>query len=158
MDKEYEKILQKANSNKKQIKRLVKSLSIQKTKQVDELIHPKHEKAFQHIDCLKCANCCKTTGPRFTRTDIKRIAKHINLSEFDFEAEYLRFDEDGDWVLKSVPCVFLEEDNKCSIYDIRPKACAEYPHTDRVDQKEILNITQKNTVVCPAVAMIFDEL
>lgn len=44
---------------------------------------------------------------------------------------YLRVDEDNDKVFKSMPCPFLGEDNLCSIYDIRPKACREFPHTDR---------------------------
>ena len=44
-----------------------------------------------------------------------------------FEAEFLQVDEDGDKVFKSMPCPFLGGDNLCSIYDVRPKACREFP-------------------------------
>ena len=106
-------------------------------------------------DCLACANCCKTTGPLFTDRDIERISKHLNLKPAEFETQYLRVDEDDDRVLQQVPCTFLEEDNKCSIYEVRPKACREYPHTDRANQVPLFPLTLKNAAVCPAV---FDML
>ena len=61
-------------------------------------------------------------------------------------------------VLKSSPCVFLSNENKCEIYDFRPKACKEYPHTDRKKQSQILDLSRKNTLVCPAVVEIFQKL
>jgi Fe-S-cluster containining protein len=48
----------------------------------------------------------------------------------------------------------LESDNACSIYEDRPKACREYPHTDRVKQAQILDLTAKNALICPAVGEI----
>jgi len=68
----------------------------------------------------------------------------------DFETKYLRIDEDNDKVLQNLPCFFLNEDNTCSIYDVRPKACREYPHTDRKKVYQINNLTIKNTIICPA--------
>ena len=75
-----------------------------------------------------------------------------------FEDEFLRTDEDGDFVLKSSPCYFLGKDNKCSIYDVRPLACREYPHTDRKNMFQILDLTAKNVEICPAVAKIVTEI
>mgnify|MGYP000010387066 CR=1 FL=1 len=82
------------------------------------------------------------------------MAKRLRLKTADFEARYLRLDEDGDWVLRQLPCPFLESDNACSIYEDRPKACREYPHTDRVKQVQILDLTAKNALICPAVGEI----
>lgn len=65
------------------------------------------------------------------KKDIERIAKHLRMKPADFEAKFLRTDEDNDKVLQSLPCFFLNEDNTCSIYEVRPKACREYPHTNR---------------------------
>lgn len=149
---------QKAIEHKKSNKKLIQKLKKQKGKVVDELFHEAHDKAFQKIDCLNCANCCKTTGPLFTNKDIDRISKHLNLKPSLFIDSYLKLDEDNDYVLQAVPCSFLGEDNYCSIYDVRPKACAEYPHTNRVKQQQILNLNLKNTEVCPAVQDIFDEV
>ena len=63
-----------------------------------------------------------------------------------------------DYVLQTVPCTFLGEDNSCSIYEVRPKACREYPHTNRIKQHQILNLTEKNVEVCPAVYNIVEKL
>jgi len=63
--------------------------------------------------------------------------------------------EDGDLVLQSVPCPFLDlGDHRCSIYEDRPAACREYPHTDRKHMAAILPLTARNAHVCPAVAEI----
>ena len=75
-----------------------------------------------------------------------------------FIEKYLRVDEDNDYVLKSSPCTFLGEDNMCSIYESRPKACREYPHTDRKKMVQITDLTYKNTLVCPAVLEIVERL
>lgn len=144
----------KRNENKKYIARLKK----RKPKWLDDTMHDLHEEAFERIDCLSCANCCKTTGPLFTDKDIERIGKNFKLKPAEFIKQYLRIDEDNDYVLQSVPCPFLGVDNYCSIYDIRPKACREFPHTDRRKQYQLLNLTLKNTEVCPAVFDIMEKL
>lgn len=141
----------KAQQKKGETKKIFKDLKRLKPKDLDENFHQAHEEAFQKIDCLKCANCCKTTGPLFTPSDISRLAKHFRLKPMQFSEEYLRRDEDGDMVLKSVPCPFLGDDNYCSVYDIRPKACREYPHTDHFKMHKILKLTEKNASLCPAV-------
>ena len=106
------------------------------------------------MDCLSCANCCKTTSPIFRDADIRRISKHLRIKEGKFISDYLRMDEEQDYVLKSSPCSFLESDNTCSIYDVRPLACREYPHTDRKNMYQVLEITAENSLICPAVARI----
>ncbi len=158
MDDKYKIKLDWAKKHKKQVKRQVAHLRKMRKGKVDELIHPLHEEAFEEIDCLKCANCCKTTGPLFTQTDIQRIANHLKITSSVFIKKYLRIDEDNDFVLKSVPCTFLDQDNICRIYAVRPKACREYPHTDRANQLGLLTLTEKNSKICPAVANIFEKL
>jgi Fe-S-cluster containining protein len=133
---------------------LFKGLKRQTPHDLDRVIHRLHEEVFAKTDCLNCANCCKTTGPLWSERDKERVAKHLRLKTGDFETEYLRLDEDGDWVLQQLPCPFLESDNACAIYEIRPKACREYPHTDRAKQAQILDLTQKNALICPAVGEI----
>lgn len=147
-----------AQSQLKENKALLKKIKKIKSSTVDSLFHEAHDQAFSCTDCLSCANCCKTTGPLFTQKDIERLSKHLRLKPKDFTARYLRVDEDKDYVLQSVPCTFLGVDNYCSVYDVRPKACREYPHTDRVKQKQLLNLNLKNTEVCPAVQEMFEVL
>lgn len=148
----------KAKSLRKEHKKVFQKLRSVGDRELDTVIHELHEEAFDKIDCLDCANCCKTTGPLITDRDIERIARHLRLRPQAFIAAYLRVDEDNDYVLQSLPCPFLDENNYCSIYAVRPKACKEYPHTDRVKQKQILNLTLKNTEVCPAVFDIVEQI
>ena len=137
---------------------LVRRLKKKKPRTLDNVVHGLHDEAFDKFDCLDCANCCKTTGPLFTQKDINRIASQLKLSPIQFINKYLRVDEDNDYILQKVPCSFLGEDNYCSIYEFRPKACREYPHTDRINQLGILKLTEKNINICPAVANIFIQL
>ena len=89
-----------------------------------------HEEAFEKVDCLTCAACCKNYSPRFKTPDVKRISRHMGMKESVFIETYLRVDEDGDFVVKSSPCPFLGSDNFCTIYDVRPSDCARFPYTD----------------------------
>lgn len=127
-------------------------------KRLDYLMRELHEAEFEKTDCLTCANCCKTTGPLFTNADVERIAKHLRLKPHQFILEYLQIDEDNDYVLQQLPCTFLDADNYCSIYDVRPKACREFPHTDRKKFHQISNLTLKNVAICPAAFNIVEEM
>ena len=154
LEKHRALVRQKAKENKKffqQLKRV-------KPKVLDQKIQQLHEEVSDCTDCLECANCCSTTGPLFTDKDIGRIAKYLRIKPSEFTEKYLRIDEDKDYVLQQVPCAFLGVDNKCSIYEVRPKACREFPHTDRIKQYQILDLTQKNVAVCPAVYEIVEKL
>lgn len=145
---------EKQNENKKFFAKLKKKTP----KNLDYLMQELHEEEFKRTDCLECANCCKTTGPLFTNADVERIAKHFKQKPQQFIDQYLRIDEENDYVLKQVPCTFLGKDNYCSIYDVRPKACREFPHTDRKKFQQISNLTIKNVAICPAAFNIVEEM
>jgi len=67
-------------------------------------------------------------------------------------------DEEGDFVFTKAPCPFLDNENYCLIYKDRPTACREYPHTNRKNIRQILNLTYNNTLVCPAVLTIVEKV
>ncbi len=117
-----------------------------------------HEEAFSKIDCLQCGNCCKGYSPRFKTPDIKRIAKHLKMKEGDLINQYLRVDEDGDYVMQNSPCSFLGADNYCSIYEVRPSDCERFPYTDEDVILKRQNITLKNSTFCPAVYYVLEKL
>lgn len=147
-----------AKSASAENKKFLQSLKKKDPRKVDDLFHETHEEVFAEVDCLACANCCKTTSPIFYQTDIERVAKALRIKPGDFIEQYLRIDEDRDYVLKSSPCPFLGTDNYCSVYESRPKACREYPHTDRKKMVQVMELTHRNTLVCPAVFEIVDRL
>jgi Fe-S-cluster containining protein len=117
-----------------------------------------HEEAFEKIDCLQCANCCKNYSPRFKTPDIKRISKFLRMKEGSFIETYLRLDTDGDYVVKNSPCPFLGSDNYCSIYEQRPSDCERYPYTNEDVFFKRSALTQKNSTVCPAVYFVLEKL
>ena len=156
MDLEFYK--KQAQQKQKEHRKFLDGLKKKPPKNLDYLTLETHEETFWEIDCLSCANCCKTTGPLYTEKDIERISKHLRMKPADFETKFLRVDEDQDKVLQNLPCFFLNEDNTCSIYDVRPKACREYPHTDRKKIYQINNLTIQNTVICPATYVFVEKL
>ncbi|WP_299111830.1 YkgJ family cysteine cluster protein [uncultured Winogradskyella sp.] len=147
-----------AKDKHKENKTFFTKLKKKPPKQLDYIMQELHDEEFQRTDCLECANCCKTTGPLFTDKDISRIAKFFRMKEQQFIEIYLRLDEEEDYVLQSVPCTFLGSDNYCSIYEVRPKACREFPHTDRKKFQQISNLTLKNVAICPAAYNIVEAM
>ncbi|MEO8759285.1 MAG: YkgJ family cysteine cluster protein [Bacteroidia bacterium] len=139
-------------------KLFLKKLKGKQFRNLDNVFQDAHEEVFEKIDCLTCANCCKTTSPIFYQKDIERLAKRLRMKPFDFTEKYLRIDSDNDYVLKQAPCPFLGDDNYCGVYEDRPTACREYPHTNRKNMYQVLDLVYKNTFVCPAVLKIVDEV
>lgn len=134
----------------------LKSLKLKED--VDTVTQNLHQEVFAEVDCLKCANCCRTTPPVVTKKDIKRIAKYLGITPKAFMRKYVIDDLTGDLVLSTVPCRFLRDDNTCRIYEVRPVACAGYPFTDRGDVARRTNIHIENTIVCPAAYEIVNRL
>lgn len=137
----YKQFLQRADKNKI-------------LKQLPDL----HEEAFEKVDCLQCANCCKNFSPRFKTPDVKRIAKHLRMKESVFIETYLKVDEEGDFVVRSSPCPFLGADNYCSIYEERPSDCRRFPYTDEDVLIKRQALTLKNTSFCPITYYVVEKL
>ena len=158
MNKILQELPKKAKDKHTENKKFFAKLKKRPPKNLDYTMQELHEKEFKRTDCLTCANCCKTTGPLFTNADVERIAKHFRMKPQKFIEQYLRIDEENDFVLQQVPCTFLGADNYCSIYEVRPKACREFPHTDRKKFQQISHLTLKNVAICPAAFSIVEEM
>ena len=139
--KVYQQFLKKVNKNK-----------------ALKLLPQLHEEAFEKIDCLTCANCCKNYSPRFKTPDIKRISKHLGMRESEFIDKYLFVDEEGDFVVKGKPCPFLGSDNFCSIYEVRPSDCQRFPYTDEDVLLKRQQLTLKNSSFCPITYYVLERL
>jgi Fe-S-cluster containining protein len=137
---------------------LLRALKKMKQPSVDDLFHPLHDEAFRQFDCLCCANCCRTISPIVAEKDIDRLARHFKIKPAALIDKYLHIDEDDDYVFNTTPCPFIMPDNYCMVYENRPKACREYPHTDRRNMQQITKLTMKNCEVCPVVYSIVEEL
>jgi len=97
-------------------------------------LSPRKEVMEMGKECDKSGHCCKFGGGFVIKGDIKRLAKHHNMSEKEFEEKYL--DEHISFNTKHHrlksnkhkdkpygPCVFLGEDNLCTIHNVKPLHC-----------------------------------
>jgi Fe-S-cluster containining protein len=137
----YKQLLHRADKNK-----------------VLKLLPDLDEEAYEKVDCLQCANCCKNYSPRFKTPDIKRIARYLRMKESDFIDTYLHIDNEGDYVLQTKPCPFLGTDNYCSIYEVRPSDCSRFPYTneDVIIKRQSLTLT--NSSFCPITYYVLERL
>jgi hypothetical protein len=158
MHTDYKIIIEQSTNRKKEIKRFFDRLRRLKPTDLDRVTNQLHEEAFKEIDCLQCANCCSTTGPLLKDKDIERLAHHQKMKPGVFTETYLHLDEDLDYVFKEMPCPFLGEDKYCTVYENRPNACRNYPHTQQRDIYQKLTITYHNTFICPAVSRVVEGL
>lgn len=155
---EYEKLLFSARAKQKENKIFLHKLKKQNPTDLDIVTNDFHDEAFKKIDCLKCANCCSTSGPLFKNRDIDKLSAELKMRSSQFTDKYLHVDEEGDWVLNSLPCSFLGKDNYCTVYSARPNACREFPHTQMRNIVAKLPITFLNSMICPAVAQVVEDL
>lgn len=139
-------------------KKFAASLRRVKDKSFNVLADKLHEEVFLEIDCLDCANCCKSIPPIVNEMDVKRAARFLGMKPLDFKEQYVRIDGEDDMVMKSSPCPFLHNDNKCFIYEGRPRACREYPHTDNHEFLKNLKLHADNSYYCPAVFHILERM
>jgi len=117
-----------------------------------------HDSVFDSFDCLQCANCCRNSSPVFSRTDIRRIADFLDMSSAELEVRYLESDADGDFIPRSKPCPFLDEQNRCRVYEVRPKSCRNFPHTDQPEAWGRHALMAGNAMACPAAFAIVEKL
>ena len=115
---------------------------------------------YKEIEKYKTCRIIPTTYYLTTDTTNTII---INSDEYkanygDLINDYLRVDDDGDYVMRSTPCSFLGEDNYCSIYDVRPTDCERFPYTNEDVLLKRQPLTLKNSTFCPAVYYVLEKL
>jgi len=154
----YQIWTQRKDQVKARNKKLINRISKLNSKKMNALAEEIHVNVFDRIDCLECANCCTSIPPMVNETDVRRISKYLGLKTSKFKEQYLRIDEDQDMVMNQSPCHFLGDGNMCDIYDVRPKACRQYPHTDNYEFTKHLKLHLTNTRYCPAVFHILEEM
>jgi Fe-S-cluster containining protein len=60
---------------------------------------------------------------------------------------------------KHTPCQHLGDDNKCSVYEIRPKDCSGFPHTHSRDFKLFIPESHiQNLDYCPATFFVVEKM
>lgn len=158
MEKRYQILIQQIQDSGKLTKEFFKKLRHRKKEELTTIFNEGYEKYCDTINCQLCENCCKTISPRLNTRDIERISKFLGMRKSAFIKKYLKEDEDQDLIYQTTPCPFWDKENSCSIYEVRPKDCKEYPHIDKEMTPLLLNLTRVNAAICPIVAATVIDL
>ena len=150
---------QKVRYHKKQLRSFLNKITRNPPKGLDQLTTALEPEVWKEIDCLTCANCCKRMTPTFTKKDIVRISKHFSMTPLAFSQKWLKKDRSGDILNKKEPCQFLNlNDNKCSIYEIRPEDCSGFPHLPKKKMVDYMHVHKQNIEYCPATYRLVEKM
>lgn len=151
---------QKVRFHQKTFKRYLGKIEKNPPRGLDAMAAAIDADVWKEIDCLSCANCCKSMTPTFRKADILRIATHFHITPAEFKEKWLVFDKkDADWVNKKQPCQFLNMDtNMCGIYEVRPADCAGFPYLKKKKMTDYLHVHQQNVEYCPATFKMVEKM
>lgn len=154
------KLKKKFDLNRKSFRYFITRTDNNPPENLDQLMEVVEKEVWQEINCLSCANCCKTMSPTYTNEDIKRISAHIEMTPKQFKEKWLyREPKDKDWMNRSQPCQFLDlKTNMCTIYEVRPADCAEFPHFHKRPSTDYFYIHKQNIEFCPASMLMIEKL
>lgn len=150
----------KFEANKKTFRKFIGDLETAKHTGVGPVAKTVEKEVWQEVNCLSCANCCKKMTPTLTKSDKERIAKHLGLPVNEFVSKYLTYHKkEKDWRMQKQPCTFLDlKTNKCTIYVVRPKDCAGFPHLTKAPLKTFMYIHKQNIEYCPATYRFVEKM
>lgn len=150
---------QKVAKNKKRFRAFLTRVENNPPRKLDDTAREIDREVWAETDCLTCANCCKRMTPTFSKADITRISRHLGMAPKQFREKWLYLDRNGDWMNKSNPCQFLDDQtNMCSIYEVRPKDCAGFPHLTRRKMTDYMQWHRQNVEYCPATYRMVEKL
>ena len=155
----YEAILERSKAKHKFIMKQMQFLNRKNKSGFEAAIHKYHDEVFSQIDCKECGLCCKNISPIFRKSDIKHICAYVGTPEKPFKEKYLMQDPDGvGFMLKNEPCPFQNEDNTCSVYEVRTLSCKNFPHTDEKNITRKLGGLALDSLFCPAAFLIIEKI
>jgi len=119
-----------------------------------EIYFPYDHKKELMFSCQSCGNCCRSFDVNITDYDIGRILENRPDLKFDDFIEIVKplaktdvdnlklpDGKEAMIILKQKPnskeCIFLTEDNKCSIHDFKPIGCRTWPFSLNIYNSDV---------------------
>lgn len=158
MYKPLKELKGKFRKNKKKFQTFLKGIYRRNYRGKDSLAIKSNNEAFKKIDCLKCANCCKTMTPTWKKTEVKRVAAHLKMTYQEYYDKHLYLDDNGDIMNKKTPCQHLGKGNMCNIYTLRPSDCSGFPHTQNKEFYRYEHIHRQNIEYCPITMEVVERM
>ena len=107
-------------------------------------------------DCSRCPGyCCSYPRIEVKAADVKRLAKHFDLTVEQAERRFTRlYKAEGgaerilrhqkDEIYGTVCRFFDTEERRCTIYTARPAVCRQYPNGSRCGYYEFIQFERKH--------------
>ena len=145
--------------NKSRVRNFLTRLEKNAPRKLDHLVAASDKATWKELNCLDCANCCKTMSPTYTKADVLRISGHLGMTEKEFRKKWLYKDKTGDWMNVKQPCQFLDlTTNMCNIYAVRPGDCAGFPHHHKKRMVDYMHMYKQNIEYCPATYRVVQKI
>ncbi len=125
---------------------------------LDAVVGEVSAEVCSEIDCTSCGNCCRTLEVVVDTDDIARLSKRVGMPVRLFTQRYVRTAADRTRHFAASPCPFLGTDNRCSVYEDRPKACRDFPYLDAPNFRSRSLMTLDNCARCPIVFNVWQRL
>jgi uncharacterized protein len=151
---------QRVRHRRKSFRKFLNGLGRERPRGLDVMAAETDSKIWGEVDCLSCANCCRTMTPTYTKSDLRRIAGFTGMTIAEFKIKWLKKDRStGEWLNRSTPCQFLNlENNKCNIYEVRPADCSGFPHHNKKRMVDYLHVHKQNIESCPATLLWVERM
>ena len=101
------------------------------------------------LKCQRCGKCCTgvlfETGALLFPFEVEKLAIKLGISKHQFKDRYTYTQEDKRFL--KLPCPFYK-DGDCSVYEVRPIVCREFPLNQLVPKNGKMEMTVN--MDCPA--------
>jgi len=97
---------------------------------MNEVPKPIYRFLRDNFKCVGCGKCCHCTPIAITGKDIRVMACKLGMGVKEFKKQYTEVYPGHPGLShfkQENPCAFLDEHNRCKIYDARPDTCRFYP-------------------------------
>ncbi|MFZ9406859.1 MAG: YkgJ family cysteine cluster protein [Burkholderiaceae bacterium] len=110
-------------------------------------------KPSPRYDCSRCPGyCCSYPRIEVKDRDLKRLAKHFDLTPEEAARKFTRMYDKTERILKHQKdtvygsiCRFFDTDaRRCTIYEARPSVCREYPDGPKCGYYDFLKFERKH--------------
>jgi hypothetical protein len=96
---------------------------------------------LENFSCRRCGYCCSLSGYVILEEgEPEKIAAFLKLGVYDFTEQYTTLTAARRQLTLTEQdngrCIFLEDDNRCRIQDVKPIQCTGFPHKWRSQDLE----------------------
>jgi Fe-S-cluster containining protein len=83
----------------------------------------------REFPCELCGRCCHQPQINIQAHEVDRIATAAGIPLHEFIGDCLAQTSDGRLLLRrTAPCMFLGDDNRCTVWADRPEVCDDFPY------------------------------